>query len=117
MALPKSGRGLGPPVNLLSGAKKRSCISSLHPSQIFQAALSPALPALLRLCVYWWLCWLSLLFQETQPGWALLVSSPLSLVKVTFLQTPTVRQHLCEMEGRGQQALASVTGRTQLGLR
>lgn len=51
-------------------------------------------PHCVCLCFYRWLCWPSQLFPETQPGWTLLFSSLLSLVKVIVLQAHMVRQHV-----------------------
>lgn len=72
-------------------------------SSPFPCSPRPVVP----LCFYRWLYWLSQLFQETRPGGALLFSSPLSLVEVTFLQAHMVRQHVLGTEGTWGRALPS----------
>lgn len=105
-ALPESGRGLGPPVNLLSGEKTRRFPLSTHLKSFKQPFPLFSPPWHVSVCFYRWLYWLSQLFQETQLGWALLFSTPSSLGKVTFLQAHMVRQHILGTEGTWGRALA-----------
>lgn len=75
-ALLESRIGLGCPLNVLH-KEKNFCISSLHPSEVFQVAFSPVPPpSRVSVGFYQWLCWPSQLLQEVQPGWALCSPAP-----------------------------------------
>lgn len=89
MALLKSRIGLGPPLNLLP-REKNSCISSLHPYEIFQVAFSPVLSTQPCLCL---LLSVALLAKSAFPGSAAWLGSAVPQPAVLAEGDLTVRPY------------------------